>query len=292
MIARCSNPKGLRSVQCDRHGAGDIPTAAPTAHWAQQDANASDLIGLRALRQRSEHSVFRICSRLLADCALADYFNAHGRFRSFWSLAWCLRLLGFAAKADRVRPGLGNARAGPRNDLEACLRAVLELRATLRFEATRPLSGEMPNSFRKSMRVLILGASAVSREFPAHPSRARSIATVGGPFADVDAEIPPNSSSTPRMESAMGSPTIRIANGTSKAIPLAPASDTRPWRNVTSALLGQDQSMIPDVLVRAEATAILSERSASGCNSTAGFRSAIPGFHKGGSLAGNESART
>ena len=49
----------------------------------------------------------------------------------------------------------------------------------------------------------------------------------------------------------MGSATSRIANGASTAIPVAPASDPRPWRNVRSSPLNRDTSMIPDVPVRA-----------------------------------------
>ena len=67
-----ADPKGVRSLQRDRHGAGDALAAAPELHWAQQDANALDLVGFRELRQRSEHSVFRIRPRLLADGALPD----------------------------------------------------------------------------------------------------------------------------------------------------------------------------------------------------------------------------
>jgi hypothetical protein len=68
---------GFRSLQGDRHGADDVVASAPALHWTQQDTNVFDFVGLRELRQRSEHSVLSIRPRLLADRGFSDYFNAH-----------------------------------------------------------------------------------------------------------------------------------------------------------------------------------------------------------------------
>lgn len=77
MGAGRSDPKEVRSLQRDGHGAGDALATVPELHWPHPDANALDLVGLRELRQRSEYSILGIRPRLLADRALTDYFNVH-----------------------------------------------------------------------------------------------------------------------------------------------------------------------------------------------------------------------
>jgi hypothetical protein len=70
--------KGVQSVQCDRHRAGDAIAAAPSIDWTKYYTSAADLLTLCHLGECSEHSVLRVRSRLRTYRVSSEHFNAYG----------------------------------------------------------------------------------------------------------------------------------------------------------------------------------------------------------------------